>query len=253
MTVVKNKKRYGHGDFGNLAKKYDEARQGFPKEVIDCLWTKVKQMTPYILDVGCGTGIPTRQLVDKGAVVIGSDKDAQMIKMAMDKPLTNLIYVTAPTGRLPFLTNTFDIVTAFSALHWFADNDSVQEMYRVLKIGGIVFVANKNEAGNFKQGYKAVLKPFITRDLPDVKKDYSPRDLLMEANFLDVEERSFQTSEFFTLPQVIAYLQSVSIWNLVPESLKPEALAALEKYCRGGMVNGAIERKLEVMVVCGRK
>ena len=53
-----------YGDFGNLTSNYVLARQQFPQRVIELLFESIDSNTelPFILDVGCGTGIATRQL-----------------------------------------------------------------------------------------------------------------------------------------------------------------------------------------------
>lgn len=243
----------GYGDFGNLSKHYDEARQDFPDEVIQFFWSLVKNPHPSVLDLGCGTGISTRQLLRAGVQLLGSDKDPEMIKVANEKGPADITYVVAPANHTLFADMQFDVITAFSAFHWFSDKESVNEIRRILKPGGIFFVVNKNDSGDFKRGYKEVLRSFIQSDLPDAKKKYNPPEILWENDFRDVQEKKVETSEMFTLPQALAYLQSVSIWNLVPENMKAKALRAIQDYCEGRLANGFVERKLEVLAVAGKK
>lgn len=52
------------GSFGEDAKQYDRARPGYPASLIDDLFAG----NPHVvLDVGCGTDIAGRLLVDRGA------------------------------------------------------------------------------------------------------------------------------------------------------------------------------------------
>lgn len=242
--------KYGYGDFGNLSAQYAEARQSFPKEVIAWFWPLVKNRDARILDLGCGTGISTRQIAEQGGAVIGCDKDAEMIAEAK-RARDGLEYVVAPAEHLPFGDMEFDAVVAFSAFHWFANTQALSEIKRVLKPNGIFFIANKNDAGYFKRGYKEIIQNILRQELPEVKKNYAPELLLQEAGFTDVQVKDFAVSEYFTQQQAMAYFQSVSVWNLVPDDTKPAALKLLEDYCRERIMDGKIERKLNVCCVAG--
>lgn len=242
---------YGYGDFGNLGKNYADARQEFPNDALDWLWTFIKAKNPKILDLGCGTGIATRQLKTCGAQVIGCDRDPLMIEEAK-KTNDAIKYFDSPAENLPFSDHEFDAVTAFSAFHWFANQEAVSEIKRVLRSGGYFYVINKNDAGDFKKGYYKIVKDMICHDLPQAKRDYKPAEILANYGFLNIQEKESPYSEYFTKEKAMAYLQSVSIWNLVPEKLKSDALTMLDRYCEERIVNGKIERKLNLKAVVGR-
>ncbi len=131
-----NPRKNGYGTFGNLSKHYDEARQGFPQEIIDYFWSFLKTESPIILDAGCGTGISTRHLIRDSAKIFGSDNDSEMIKQAQMKGKDGIGYTVASANDMPFQNGQFDAVTAFSAFHWFCDRESIDEIKRVLKNGG---------------------------------------------------------------------------------------------------------------------
>lgn len=243
----------GYGSFGILSKQYDVARKGFPREVVDYLWSKIHTPNPSILDLGCGTGISTRQLAEYGMAVIGVDKDPEMIRVARAKHSPGLHYVVASAEKLPFKNGQFDVVTAFSALHWFANKQALQEIIRILKPNGVFFVANKNDTSGFNEGYRRILRKFINIKLPNAKLDYNPKELLLKSGFMDVEGKSFSVKEVFALPQAIAYLQSVSTWNLVPVRFKTMAHHNIVEYCETQASDGLLERKVEVVAVIGKK
>ncbi len=113
------------------------------------------------------------------------------------------------------------------------------------------FAVNKNDVGDFKKEYKELLGKFIEGELPNAKKKYDPETILEENGFKNVQEKRIPVSEFFMLPQALAYLQSVSLWNLVPKDKKAEALQAIGEYCKSKLVNDRIERKLEIVGVVG--
>lgn len=241
-------KKYGYGEFGNLGEYYSEARQKFPTEIIDWFWSFVKDNNPQILDLGCGTGISTRQIAENGAKIIGCDRDALMLNEAKKVP-GDIQYILASAENLPFGDGKFHAVTAFSAFHWFANKKAIAEIRRVLKSNGIFCVVNKNDTGEFKEAYRKIIRDMIGEDSPEIKKDYNPAKILTSAGFKEVYQKDFSLSEYFTLSQVMQYVQSISMWNVIPEKLKQETLDALEKQYKEFLVHGRVERKLKIRAV----
>jgi SAM-dependent methyltransferase len=144
-------------------------------------------------------------------------------------------------------------VTSFSAFHWFADAESTQEMKRVLKPDGLIFIVNKNDVGDFSQGFRSIFRKYMTEDLPQVKNGYFPDKILQQAGFKNLKKTIFYTSEFFTVDQAMEYFQSVSGWNFVPQESKGEALVLLQEYANGRVKNGLIEKKIEIVTQLGFK
>ncbi len=252
MTPVPSMSR-NTGNFGKLADQYKVGRKGVPEEVLDYLWSHIKKPKPTILDVGCGTGLPSRQLARRGAEVIGTDIAPEMIRAAKENNQENISYLVASTEALPFPDESFDAVTSFSAFHWFTDTGSTKEMKRVLKPGGSIFIVNKNDIGDFSQGYRSIFRQYMTEDLPRIKNGYHPDQILHQAGFENIERAVFPVSEFFTIEQVMEYFQSVSGWNLVPPESKKEALGLLKEYAQSRMSEDLIERKIEIVVQTGVK
>src|SRR3989344_8376373 len=178
----------GYGDFGNLSKNYNKSRKGFPDEVIDYIFQKAGREHPFILDIGCGTGIATEQLHEKGAEVVGTDIDVEMIRQAKTDNRYCIDYKVAPAETQPSASHQFDAVTAFSAFHWFANKESLGEIKRVLKPNGFFFAINKNEVEDFKRENKRILQQFAERELPDAKKEYDPAVILRERGFRSIDK-----------------------------------------------------------------
>ena len=131
-----------------------------------------------IIDVGCGTGVFTHDLLIRGARVIGLDISSQMLRYA--------VYRTAgyPFSRiqgdmlyLPFKDNSFDKSVSITALEFIADaRTAVNELFRVTRPGGYVVVATLNSLSLWadrrnartSQGQKHILQNAIYRSPQEV-------------------------------------------------------------------------------------
>ncbi|MDP1688760.1 MAG: class I SAM-dependent methyltransferase [bacterium] len=249
MSNIKTKP--GYGDFGNLSKQYAKHRTGYPDEVIKYFWENIKVNNPLILDVGCGTGIPTRQILRDGAKIIGIDKDPKMIEEAK-KVSSDIEYTVALANALPFADESFDAATSFSAFHWFVDDASVNEIKRILKPNAIYFVANKREQKGLKTEFRSIVTNFVG-ELPNFRNDYKAKAILERNGFSKVESREFDAVESFTVDHANQYAQTMSLLNLVPENQKEVVLAKFNIYCKNNAVDNIIESKAKVIVILGIK
>lgn len=242
------------GNFGKVRDAYVAARQAFPQKVIEYIWQHISVTAPPILDLGCGTGIATRQLSGrKDASIIGCDIDQQMIEAAQAIPVPNITYIVAPADHLPFASDAFDAVTAFSAFHWFKDEQSLTEIQRVLKEGGTFFVINKNDIRGFRKGYKSKLAYLLGKELPSPKADYDPTLILEKTGFTDVVTKVFFSEERFSAVDALRHIQSAAAWGEVPREKEHDALELMRKHIAETMVGGKAIRELEVVVVSGKK
>jgi len=117
--------------FGGDAGRYDRARPGYPAELI----ARIVAASPGrdVLDVGCGTGIASRQLATAGCRVLGLDPDPRMARIAARGGTTAEVAWFEdwdPAGRL------FDAVTAAQAWHWVDPDAGAAKAAAVLRPGG---------------------------------------------------------------------------------------------------------------------
>lgn len=242
------------GNFGKVREAYVAARQAFPQEVIEHIWQYITATAPVILDLGCGTGIATRQLAEHtDASIIGCDVDQQMIEAAQKIPRSNITYFTAPAAHLPFASGKFDAVAAFSAFHWFRDTQSLAEIHRVLREGGRFFVINKNEVRGFRTGYKPKLAHLLGKALPNPKDNYDPAVIFAETGFGDITTTVFPSMERFSLNDAIRHIQSAAAWGEVPAEKEQEALDLMKNHIAETAVHGQAIRELEIVGVSGKK
>ncbi len=97
------------------------------------------------LDVSTGGGHTALALAPRVARVVASDLTPRMLAVArthlISQGATNVDYVIADAERLPFLDESFDLVTVRIAPHHYPNvAQAVREMARVLKPGGRLVV-----------------------------------------------------------------------------------------------------------------
>ena len=102
------------------------------------------------LDIGCGTGIHTQTLANKGAAATGVDIAEGMLAQAR-KMYSDPIFVKGSAVDLPFSDSQFSTVFSSMALQWVSDTGLVaNEIARVLKKSSIAELAIM-VAGSFNE------------------------------------------------------------------------------------------------------
>lgn len=101
-----------------------------------------------VLDVGSGTGYFARRIapvVEPGGSVVGIDPSQPMLVYAAAHAPANCTFQAAGAEDVPFGDASFDLVVSSLAFHHFPVDrraDAVREMFRVLRPGGRLFIAD---------------------------------------------------------------------------------------------------------------
>lgn len=129
--------RWFETPIGALVKKYEK------ELLLDLLQPRPAEM---ILDVGCGTGVFTFDILSFGPRITGLDISYPMLKRAEMNAKGYPFRALAGDMRfLPFGDGCFDKVVSMTALEFIADGQAaVEDMFRVAKKGGVVVVTTLN-------------------------------------------------------------------------------------------------------------
>ncbi|HEY5659561.1 MAG TPA: class I SAM-dependent methyltransferase [Gaiellaceae bacterium] len=102
----------------------------------------------HVLDVGCGPGALTAELLQRGAVVSAADPSPQFVAAARERyPDVDVQQATAE--ELPYADGSFDEVLAQLVVHFMADPvHGLSEMARVTRNGGVVAACVWDIAGD---------------------------------------------------------------------------------------------------------
>lgn len=133
----------------NLAEYYDEYWRvhgdNFDTSRLQIIAERVKRGDD-VLEVDCGPGVLARMMVERGAVVEGTDLSQVAVARAIDKGIP-CRRVDLDCEPLPFADNSYGTVVSNSAIeHRFFSEKSIAECVRVLKPGGTFIICLPNTA-----------------------------------------------------------------------------------------------------------
>ena len=107
----------------------------------------------FFLDLGCGVGPLGYQIARSGARVVGLDNNREALQIGSAllseySLLTSVSFVCQDAGLLPFRSAIFDRVVCADVMEHLTDEEkrvSLQEIYRVLRPDGKVFLHTPNQ------------------------------------------------------------------------------------------------------------
>jgi SAM-dependent methyltransferase len=93
-----------------------------------------------VLDVGCGTGVITAALAERGCTVVGMDASEPYLEGARhNRPHPNIVYEFGDARRMSYADASFDACVSTLAIDAIPEVDQVvREMRRVTRSGGPV-------------------------------------------------------------------------------------------------------------------
>ena len=98
-----------------------------------------------VLELGCGTGYFTRELVRSGAEIVAIDVSPELLEIASANcSVPNVRYEIQNAHELSYPEGVFDCVVGSSVLHHLEIQEALREMYRVLKPGGRISFTEPN-------------------------------------------------------------------------------------------------------------
>lgn len=128
---------------GEIYKKY---RPDYPRELLDWLYSDGGfSAESVIADVGSGTGIFTRRLLEKGSRVFAVEPNSDMREKAENdlRNYSGFISVSGSSEATGLESGSVDFVTAAQAFHWFDRDKFRLECRRILRpVGKVLLVWN---------------------------------------------------------------------------------------------------------------
>jgi ubiquinone/menaquinone biosynthesis C-methylase UbiE len=122
--------------FGNTAREYELGRPRWPQELIDRVVRELELTADAtVLDLGAGTGKLARDLVPRFARVLAVEPDGAM-RDVLEEVVPEAEALAGSAEAIPLDTRSVDAVFSAEAFHWFASDETVAEIARVLRPRG---------------------------------------------------------------------------------------------------------------------
>lgn len=151
--------------FDTVAELYDRAWPGYPPQLFDDLEALAGlRRGARVLEIGCGTGVATVRLAERGYRVTCVELGAQLAAVARPKlaSFADVDVVVADFETWDGPVDAFDAVTAFTAFHWLSDEARFAKPAALLRPGGALAVVATDH----------VLPPNGDRFFVEVQEDY---------------------------------------------------------------------------------
>ncbi len=171
--------------FSNRVDDYVRYRPGYPHAVLDVLRDECGlTQKSVVADIGSGTGILTRLLLENGNPVYGVEPNAAMRQAGEEflrkYPQFRSVAGSAEASTLP--DASVDLIVAAQAFHWFDRVGARREFVRILKPGGLLAVIwNERDldSSSFMREYEDLLRRHGT-DYSKVQHAHSQKSKLDE-------------------------------------------------------------------------
>jgi SAM-dependent methyltransferase len=122
--------------FADGADIYAASRPSYPGEALDWLRDRMSiGPDSRVVEVGAGTGLFTRLILETGAKVLATDPVAEMLTH-LAATIPGVATIVATAEALPVAAESVDAVICATAFHWFATPQALAEFHRVLRPGG---------------------------------------------------------------------------------------------------------------------
>jgi SAM-dependent methyltransferase len=174
--------------FSNRADDYRRYRPGYPKGVTDLMLECGLGPGARVADIGAGTGIFTRLLLEAGFEVTAVEPNAAMRAAAVGdlRDFPGFHAVDAPAEATGLPAGSIDAITVAQAFHWFDQQAAGTEFRRLLRQGGWVFIVRNQRletSSPFARDYEEMLRTLGEQYRAIGHRDRPARDRAMKEFF----------------------------------------------------------------------
>ena len=173
MTTLQSTSR-----FSDRVDDYVRYRPDYPVALLEWLQHDCGVSTAWVVaDIGAGTGISSKMLLDAGYRVIAVEPNAPM-RAAAEKWLGGSANFSTVDGRADATgldDASVDLVTVAQAFHWFDEDATRREFARILRPGGLAAIwwnSRRLTGTPFLIGYESLLQTYGT-DYTSVAERYA--------------------------------------------------------------------------------
>jgi SAM-dependent methyltransferase len=235
------------GRFTGLAGLYARCRPSYPDAAVDHVVSRCGLGPGSLLvDVGCGTGISSRQLAARGVPVLGIEPNADMRAQAEAEPppppgCPAPRYADGRAEATGLPDGVADAILAAQAFHWFDADAALREFHRVLKRNGwVALLWNERDGSDpFTAAFGAVIRSGRGAAALEASRGRAGEPLLVNPLFREGSRVVFTHSQELDEDGVLGRAFSASYAPREPAQAEAFAAALREVFARfqqGGRV-----------------
>jgi ubiquinone/menaquinone biosynthesis C-methylase UbiE len=222
--------------FGNTAREYELGRPEWPEELIERVVREL-ELGPQatVLDLGAGTGKLTRDLVPRARLVYAAEPDDAM-RGVLEEVVPEAEALAGSAASIPLPDDSVDVVFTAEAFHWYASDESVGEIMRVLRPRGGLAIFWNVDFGDPKppmgdEVERVLDVAFAKGGAPGIGKVLSGfwREPIAEAPFEPLREAECKRVVTRTRDQWLANMLSVSSIASLPDADREELAERLRE------------------------
>lgn len=222
--------------FGNSAREYELGRPRWPEELIDRVAGVLELGSDAtVLDLGAGTGKLTRDLVPRFGRVIAVEPDDAM-RAVLEEGVPEAESLAGSAEAIPLPDASVDAVFTAEAFHWYASDESVGEIVRVLRPrGGLVILWNLDfgdpDPPMGEEVDRVIDVAFAKGGAPGIGKVLSGfwREPIAKGPFEPLQESEVERTVTRTRDQWLANMLSVSSIAALSDADREEFAARLHE------------------------
>ncbi|KAE9975834.1 hypothetical protein EG327_008324 [Venturia inaequalis] len=160
---------------------YDQNRPSYSPEVVDKLLQALRIQGiqgAEVLDLAAGTGKFTELLAerDEQFQITAVEPHRDMRNELEKKQLSNVRVLNGLATEIPLADESVDAVIIAQAFHWFATQDALKELHRVIRLAGVLgMVWNIEDYNQTQEATKTTKWEAKLNDFIWTFKDDSPR------------------------------------------------------------------------------
>jgi SAM-dependent methyltransferase len=215
--------------FGAVAAQYAEYRPRYPDAAIEWILEPVRtRRTIKVLDLAAGTGRLTEALQRADVDVIAVEPDPEM-RAQMQARVFGVAVLAGKGEDIPLPDERVDVVAIGQALHWMDQEQTLPEIARVLRPGGVLAALWNIEDDSV--GWVAEYSRLIGSALDEQESQWPPVGLLKEHEaFGPAQWERFPNPVRHTIDSLVATVGTHSATLVLEPAERAEKLRLLREF-----------------------
>jgi SAM-dependent methyltransferase len=242
--------------FSDRVETYAKYRPGYPDDLVRLLRTLVAPPAT-VADIGSGTGILTRQLLDNNYHLYAVEPNGPMRREAQ-RTLSGYPSFESVPGTAEATTladRSVDLITCAQAFHWFDRVKAKSEFSRILKINGVAALLwneRPEDASAVNRAYDKLLKEMVPEYENVSHRRIAAQDIRVFFAPGEAQLRTFPNHQTLDGEGFIGRLISSSYVPNVGQTGHLEIVVAAQKIFDAYQVEGRVTFDYETKIYIGR-